>query len=214
MGLRSRHGSSRAKGIGPVIEVLPADELPMGIAAPQQMPAAKPHRGRITSSARAKEIGRLGGLTKGGTTRLSRECSIQPWDPALEPYRIAAGHFSRMTIKQMGASIGGGEVSSYSAGIIRSAGLQMAFSRHAFDTGKPELGSRLADAARQNLLAAAELIARAAKARPVKYAWDTSTPEPDAAEDEADDPEGDADESELAEAVTGRVGPAIGGARR
>src|SRR6187399_2242400 len=105
MGLRSRHGSSRAKGIGPVIEVLPADELPRGVPAVQQMPSAKPHRGRITSSERAKEIGRLGGLTKGGTTRLSRECSIEPSAPELAPYLKAAGHFSRMTIKQMGQSL-------------------------------------------------------------------------------------------------------------
>jgi hypothetical protein len=43
--------------------------------------------------------------------------------------------------------------------------LQLAASRFAFDRGEPELGSKLANDSRQNLLAAHELCAREAASR-------------------------------------------------
>jgi hypothetical protein len=74
---------------------------------------------------------------------------------------------------QLAATVGGGEVGPGPASVIASAALQLGASRWLSDQGA-ELGdarmlldaSRLADASRQNLLAAHELCAREAQARP------------------------------------------------
>jgi|SRR6188768_1244267 len=217
MTVRARHGVSRARGaVGPAIEVLPIDELPRGIPAPEQMPPAKRHRGRIFTSERAKEIGKLGGKAKHGQTRLSSECSIEPGSPELAPYLKAATSFRRMHLRQLAQSVGGGTCGAGPASLIASAALQLAFSRHAFDRGKAELGSRLADASRQNLLAAHELCAREAAARPKRYAWDvtsTASAEQDESDDGADDADPDADTSGPSDALNGIVGAATGASR-
>jgi hypothetical protein len=74
---------------------------------------------------------------------------------------------------QLAATVGGGEVGPGPASIVSSAALQLAASRWLADRGAESgaaglllSASRLADASRQNLLAAHELAAREAQARP------------------------------------------------
>lgn len=68
---------------------------------------------------------------------------------------------------QLAQQVGGGHCGPPPSSIVASASLQLAASRFAFEVlGDLALGSRLADASRQNLLAAYELTVREATARP------------------------------------------------
>lgn len=73
----------------------------------------------------------------------------------------------------LAATVGGGEVGPGPASVVSTAALQLGASRYLHDlgaeTGDAKLlldASRLADASRQNLLAAHELTAKEALARP------------------------------------------------
>jgi hypothetical protein len=97
--------------------------------------------------------------------------------------------------------------------LIASAALALAASRYAYSNREFALASRLAAEHRQHILGAHSLAATEAKARPVKYAWDTASP----ADTEQDDPQDDADDLDRADdatddqdAVTGLVAPATG----
>jgi hypothetical protein len=87
-------------------------------------------------------------------------------DPAFEPYEAAAASFQRAHIAWLAAAVGGGYVGPGPASIVATAALQLAASRYAFDRGDYTLGSKLGNDSRQNLLAAHELVAREATARP------------------------------------------------
>jgi hypothetical protein len=88
-------------------------------------------------------------------------------DPRFEPYAKAARAFRRAQVTALARSVGGGHCGPAPASIIASAALQLAASRFAFEVlGDMTLGSRLANDSRQNLLAAHELCAREAQARP------------------------------------------------
>jgi hypothetical protein len=80
----------------------------------------------------------------------------------------------------LAATVGGGSIGPGPASIVSTAAIQLGASRYLSDLGarlgdaKLLLdGSRLADASRQNLLAAHELVAKEAKSRPksTKPAW-------------------------------------------
>lgn len=166
MTLRRGHG----RGAGaPRIEVLPVDELPEGLAAVKPEPQALPRPPYAAGSAEAREAGRRGGQRKAGTTALASGLGLAKAfaDPTFDPYRRAAEAFAKLHVKHLGRSVGGGQCGPAPASIIWSAGLQLAASRWAFEVaGDPALGSKLANDSRQNLLAAHELCAREAAARP------------------------------------------------
>jgi hypothetical protein len=166
--LRSGHGSGSGT---PRIEVLPVDELPVGLpdAARTPSPTDRGPRGRF---ARGNELARKGGQARARKTRLATRLRLSDTmaDPAFEPYQRAAEGFKRAQVAWLAQSVGGGYVGPGPASIVASAALQLAASRFAFDHGDHELGSKLANDSRQNLLAAHELVAREAKARPRRAA--------------------------------------------
>jgi hypothetical protein len=102
-------------------------------------------------------------------TRLARRLTLGgvQTDPRFEPFLKAARAFRRQHVTDLARTVGGGRCGAAAASIIASAALQLGASRFAFEVlGDLQLGSRLADASRQNLLAAHELCAREAAARP------------------------------------------------
>lgn len=151
-----------------MVEVQPADELPPAVPAP-----APPPPGTIDPKEQARQWGRLGGLAKANRVRLVTSLGIAKIAPtsAFGPYLKAAEEYVAHQMAEA-ASQAGGHLGPGPSTMISSAALQLAASRFCFDqgaqTGDPDLfkkGSALADASRQNLLAAHELAARELKMR-------------------------------------------------
>jgi hypothetical protein len=182
MALRTGHGN----GAGvPRIEVLPADELPAGVAAPKRSSQAEVRRdalGRPADAESAREMGRRGGRSHAGKSRLASKLGLVviAADPTFTPYRTSAETFKTAQVTRLALTVGGGECGPAPSSIVASAALQLAASRWAFDRGMHELGSKLANDSRQNLLAAHELCAKEAEAkqaasgRPASWAGDLS----------------------------------------
>jgi hypothetical protein len=181
MTLRAGHGN----GAGvPRIEVLPVDELPVGVqVAPLvERTVERDDAGRFQPGARTMQS--AGGAATREQTRLARRLALGDTfaDPRFEPYAKAARAFRRAQVTRLARDVGGGQCGPAPASIVASASLQLAASRFAFEVlGDMALGSRLADASRQNLLAAHELCAREAIARPptaADFPWLTPSPKP------------------------------------
>lgn len=171
MTLRAGHGA----GAGvPRIEVRPVDELPAGVPDPKRLrpPAVeRDELGRLADSASAAELGALGGRTRAGKARLAVRLSLGETfaDPRFEPFAKAARAFRRMQVAHLARDVGGGYCGPAPSSLVASAALELAGSRFAFEVlGDLALGSRLAGASRQNLLAAHELCAREAQSRPAR----------------------------------------------
>lgn len=170
MALRSGHGT----GAGvPRIEVLPVDELPEGVPGDtrSESPADRAKRGQF---APGNSLARKGGRAKAGRMRLADRLGLRnlPEGSAFATYKASGASFRRAQCAALAASVGGGYCGPAPSSFVASAALQLAWSRYLSDqaaqTGDPELAmtsSRLADASRQNLLAAHELCAREGKAR-------------------------------------------------
>jgi hypothetical protein len=168
--LRTGHGN----GAGvPRVEVLPADELPAGVpdVARQESPSDRGEAGRF---APGNSLARAGGRARRGKTRLAERMGLAslPDGSAFRPYKAAAVAFRRAQCSELARTVGGGVCGPAPSSMVASAALQLAWSRWladlAAETGDPEMAlraSRLADASRQNLLAAHELAAREAEAR-------------------------------------------------
>jgi hypothetical protein len=175
MALRTGHGS----GAGvPRIEVLPADELPTGVPgdARVESPADRLERGKF---APGNSLARLGGHARKGKTRLAERMGLAklPEGSAFKPYKAAAVSFRRAQCAELARNVGGGICGPAPSSLVASAALQLAWSRFLSDaageTGDADMAlkaSKLADASRQNLLAAQELCALEAKARPRRNA--------------------------------------------
>lgn len=172
MAVRSGHGTGAGT---PRVEVLPADELPDGVQAPVQVESTAERRpdGRWAPGARTAQ--RAGGRARAGSTRLASELGLWtlPDDAAFAPYRRAAVDFRRAHCAMLARTVGGGVCGPGPSSIVATAALQLAASRFLFDDGGCDgdfetflRASRLGDASRQNLLAAHELCAREAAARP------------------------------------------------
>jgi len=177
--------------------VSPVDELPAGVPAsastrllvPVAAKPARPRQGAAKGAAgrfrgnpeAAREAGR-----KGAQATLAKRTKLRALDRLglgnarpttveareLWAYLDDAERFAVAEIERLAASVGGGFVPPNVSSIVQSAAIQLAGSRMAAGQGKVELASRLANDSRQNLLAAHELCAREAKARPrAKPAW-------------------------------------------
>lgn len=172
MALRTGHGSMRGQ---PVIEVAPVDELPVGLPAPSRPAPNRDGSGRFQPGAGTSEIARQGGKALAESRQLAQLLGL--WEPPADhpfaPYQRLCREFRDAHMAQLAASVGGGVIGAGVASIISTAAQQMAASRWAYDEGAKLSdakllleSSRLGDASRQNLLAAHELAAREAKARP------------------------------------------------
>lgn len=166
MALRTGHGTGAGQQR---IEVLPADELPPGVRgepAPAELASDRDERGTFSPG---NSLAKLGGKASWGKSRLSHRLALgeQFADPRFEPYARAARAFRRQQLAELARSVGGGYVGPGAASVVASSALQLAGSRFAFEVlGDMQLGSRLANDSRQNLLAAFELTAKEAQARP------------------------------------------------
>jgi hypothetical protein len=173
MAYRQGHGTGKGT---PHIEVLPPDEQPKPVPAPERSPIAPLARrlnGTFAGTEAAREAGRRGGRARARKLRLVDSLGLSKLavDSAFAPYRSAAEEFTTAHLASL-ASEAGGHVGPGPASMVASAALQLACSRYCFDRacieGDPALmrqGSQLADASRQNLLAARELAVREAQAR-------------------------------------------------
>jgi len=164
MALRTGHGQGAGS---PRVEVLPANELPAGVPAParEQSPSDRGKRGKF---ARGNTLASAGGRSRAGKTRLATQLGLSSVvsDPTFRQYKTAAEAFKRAQVASLAQSVGAGYVGPGPASIVASASLQLAASRWCFDRGEHQLGSKLANDSRQNLLAAFELVAKEAKAKP------------------------------------------------
>lgn len=173
MTLRTGHGN----GAGvPRVEVMPADELPAGVPAEGGPPPPAPRGpdGRFLPGYGAKEAGAAGGRAWGEQRRMARllgRVELSDGHP-MKPYRQDAAEWKDAHLAVLAATVGGGVVGPAAQAIVASAALQHATSRWLFDRSATEQdaslaiqASRLADASRQNLLAAHELCAKEALAR-------------------------------------------------
>jgi hypothetical protein len=154
------------------------------VAAPLAADAAPVTRtpdGRVADVASAKELGRRGGHAKARRVRLLDTLGLAHLadSVAFAPYRRAAEAFVEHHVAELG-KVAGGQVDAGPSSMVASAALQLAASRFVFDRAATryevalfKLASSLADASRQNLIAAYEIavrMAQARKARPVQ-AW-------------------------------------------
>ncbi len=170
MALRSGHGN----GAGvPRVEVLPVDELPLGVPTNAEHPSPGDFdvRGKF---APGNALSRKGGHARAGKTRLADRLGLRglPEGAEFRPYKAAAASFRKAQCAALASSVGGGYCGPGPSSMVISAALQLAwarfFSDRAAQTGNAELAltaSRLSDASRQNLLAAHELCAREAEGR-------------------------------------------------
>jgi hypothetical protein len=172
MSWRAGHGTGAGT---PRIEVLPTDELPVGVQAPLQAEARgeRTPDGRWTPGARTAQV--QGGRAKRGKSRLAARLGLAtlPEGDAFAPYRRAAATFRRVQCSELARTVGGGVCGPGPSSVVASAALALAWSRYFSDqaaaTGDPELAmrsARLGETSRQHLLAAHELCAREAAARP------------------------------------------------
>jgi hypothetical protein len=172
MALRAGHGN----GAGvPRIEVLPVDELPSGVQAPALESARRERRpdGRFAPGARTVQA--AGGRATAGKTRLAAKLGLTAVaeGSAFAPYRRAAATFRRVQCSELARTVGGGVCGPGPSSIVASAALCLAWSRYFSDcaaaAGDDEAAlrsARLGETSRQHLLAAHELCAREAQARP------------------------------------------------
>jgi hypothetical protein len=165
MALRAGHGDMAGT---PRIEVLPADELPVGI--PAQAPAPAERRPDGTFAPGCRGVQSLGGKAK--HSKLARSVGLtDKFEADFAEYRQYARQFRTQHVRHLARTVGAGVCGPAPSSIVATAALQLAMSRYLTDRAggdmaKMAMGSRLANESRQNLLAAHELCAREAQARP------------------------------------------------
>jgi hypothetical protein len=172
MALRQGHGNGAGS---PHVEVLPADELPVGVQAPAQESARDERRPDGTFARGARTMQAAGGRATAGKSRLTARLGLATLPEASDfaPYRRAASTFRRVQCTELARAVGGGVCGPGPSSVVASAALALAWSRFFSDkaaaTGDPELAmrsARLGETSRQHLMAAHELCAREAQARP------------------------------------------------
>lgn len=171
MALRSGHGRGRGR---PHVEVASPDKLPAGIPAAARPPAIRDEAGRFRPGAGTAALAREGGKAAHESRQLAALLGLDevPESHPYAKYARLAREWRDDHMATLAATVGGGEVGPGPASIVATAALEMGASRYLFDTGAREgdpkllaAAARLADASRQNLLAAHELAAREAAAR-------------------------------------------------
>lgn len=171
MAERKGHGTGAGQ---PRIEVMPADELPLGL--PATLPVeAQGDRGQGGRFAKGNAgLSAAGGRARRNKVKLAAKLTLGtvPEGSAFEPYERAARAFRRRHCSMLAATVGGGVCGTGPSSMVASASLQLAWSRFFSDkaalTGDTDdiaQASRLMDASRQNLLAAHELCAKEALSR-------------------------------------------------
>jgi hypothetical protein len=142
------------------------------------MPAWLPRPDERTQGGRfakgATSVQAAGGRARAGSVRLARTLGLTalPDDSKFAPYRRQAAAFRRAEVARLARTVGGGYCGAGPASIVGTAALQLAMSRYITDNADNATAddlmkaSKLGNESRQNLLAAHELCAKEAKARP------------------------------------------------
>jgi len=137
MALRKRHGTAAKSGnAGKVIEVLPADELPVGVPA-LPAPIQRDAGGRVTTAEAARELGRRGGRTKAARSTqlgpfaraLASEFREMAVDEGMKPYLVEAQRFYLSTCEHLSTLVGGGQCSAVIAAHVEAAATSRMFGR-------------------------------------------------------------------------------------
>lgn len=169
MPLRAGHGRGSGR---PHPEVMISRRVLEGIPGEASQPPPKPARradGSLLRSPEQQAMARLGGLAraqKRQDLRVLQRLGLHGTPkPELELYWQDANAFSQHEVKRIAQVVGGGHCGASPCSMIQSAALQLAASRKLFADGNFFGGSKLADASRQNLLAAHEIAAKEAIAR-------------------------------------------------
>lgn len=173
--------------------MLPADELPAGVPAPSgalESPGTALVRrvnGQVADRQSAAELGRLGGLARAAKKARLRALECLGLKPVagdlagtLGPFLDDAEEFAQHEVERLAQTVGGGHCGAAPASLVQTAALQLAASRYLYSLGildHLKLASSLGNDSRQNLLAAHELCAREAKARPQSSATDRAIAE-------------------------------------
>lgn len=188
MTLRKAHGAARRCGATLVVETLPADEQPQGVARPEpaNSRATRDARGRFkrptdpTEAAAARELGRIGGKARKGWRAAADGAQIGTLAaaPGWRAYALAAEALADGHLADVRARVGGGEVGAGLRALIRCYALQIAASRWASEQAAARVDSdaklaaslftqshRWVDAARSTLLTVHELAAKMAPKR-------------------------------------------------
>lgn len=172
MGIRTGHGNGKGR---PHVEVVPPNELPVGVRAPARPAATRDGSGRFVPSDGTKALAREGGKARAQSAQLGRLLGLDEVDPThpWAPYATLAREWRDSHMEQLAGTVAGGSVGAGVASIVSTAALQLAASRWLSDKGARESdprllldASRLADSSRQNLIAAHELAAKEAASKP------------------------------------------------
>lgn len=236
MALSARgHGAGRGR---PHIEVAKASDLPVGTAAAPEPVDRRPDgriasadtarllgkRGGLASARK-----RADAAAWGATLGLGRLLTLSA-DAHLAPFVEEGEKWLAAQCSAVARDVGGGELSPGVVSILRTAAWERLYSAWLFDAGtrmsfawdvnearKPVMlprtellavAMRLGDASRQNLLAAHELAAREAKARPrAPGGLDMWTPPENASPGDDQDGEHGGDETDDANLLTSGDGP-------
>lgn len=176
MALRKGHGNG--SGV-PRVEVLPPDELPDPVAAPEAAPTVPLQfhpDGKIADSTTAKALGSKGGLARAKKRNILKGLGLSKLvdEDDFYPYFKMMEEFIDEKLADLAAQCGG-YVGPGPTSLIITAGRQFAASSYLFDlatkiggTGASRLLADMSlrgNDSRQNLLAAFELGVREAKAR-------------------------------------------------
>lgn len=178
MSLRSRHGKSKQYGAGPVVEVAPLDEQPVGVPAPTGPDPDRSRSGQFQPGAGTREMARRAGRASAESRQLKALMGLRdlPEGHVVGPYKAMASEWRDAYLAELAALVGGGQVGAGPSSVAASAALQLGASRALFDLVAcvPKiadaarllaLAARLADSSRQNVLASRELAALEAQAR-------------------------------------------------
>ncbi len=172
MALRRGHGNGAGQ---PRIEVLPADELPVGVAGPARPVANRNGAGEFVAGPGTTDLARKGAHAAHAARQLGQLLGLweAPEGHPYAPYARLAREWRDAHMRELSDTTAGGKVGPGPASIVSTAAIQLAASRWLSDQGAENgdsrqllEASRLADASRQNLLAAHELAVREAKERP------------------------------------------------
>lgn len=171
MTVRNGHGNGR--GV-PRVEVLPANEQPVGVPDPTggQRPAVPAVQRRSDGTFTPEGAATLGVL--GGRARAARARRLRALEglglrgavpDALRPYLDDADEFATHEVDRLARDCGGGVCPPNASALVQQAALAMAGSRAAYATGDVTTGARLGAEVRSCLLGARELCVREAQSR-------------------------------------------------
>lgn len=160
---------------------MPADEAMLGVPAPPQEDAGK-ERGKNGTFVRgAKVMQSAGGKACSGRSYLTSRLGMAglPENAPFMPYRISASGFRKRQCAELAKTVGGGMCGPGPSSIVVLASIALAWSRYFSDLAaktkkiKDQMdyvtrSVRYGETSRQHLLAAHELCAREALARPRK----------------------------------------------